>query len=131
MCLAMFCMAFAAVSLVSCGSDDDEEVAFYQVKATASIHDPNNELTAEQTKFLLNYLNSVGSLDTGINRNQKEVENQTETWAYNVGKNIVAFLDNNPEVLKTEQAGVKFQFSGTSRQSGIILFKNAYKELKK
>lgn len=129
MCLAMFCMAFAAVSLVSCGSDDKEEVDFYQAKATVTIHDPNNELTAEQTKFLMNYINSVGSLDTGINRNKQEVERQIETWGNNVGKNLDKFIENNPEVLKTN-AGVKFQFTGTVGTSKVVLFKERLQENK-
>lgn len=107
MCLAMFCMVFAAVSLNSCTEEDSPKNSkVYQVKAKVEIYDPQNELTNEQKSILQNYISSVGEFDSGIDVNEERVHKSYNTWATNLGNNINKFVGNNPDVTNTE-AGIK------------------------
>ncbi len=119
-CLAMFCMAFSAMVLTSCGDDEEKkEFTGYSGTAKVTIYDPKGELTADHVKFLNNYINSVGPFSIGYDTNKERVNAEFKTWCNNMFKNINKFVENNPEVKNTD-AGVMFILDGPSGKDNTI-----------
>lgn len=129
MCLAMICMAFSAVVLISCGGDDEKkDFTGYSGTAKVTIYDPQKQLTDDQVKFLNNYINSVGKFDIGYVSTEAEYERMYKTWANNMDKNIEKFIENNPEVLETN-AGIVLEADGPGGKTKITrLFKDMIKK---
>lgn len=124
MFVAMFTIAFTAFSFTSCTKED----SVYSGTSKLSIYDPDKELSEAQTAALNAMIKEVGEFNISNAESESVFMQKLNNWNLNFNNQLKAFIVAYPDVLETENAGIKLEASGLAGNKTEI---HTFKEVKK